>query len=389
MKRVGIYLESDRACGGAHQYNRVMVEALARLPKDKFEVVAIYSAQHWRAILEKANLFSEFCEVPSFFRRLTGMWRRLRLPLSLWRKLSVYIHPLARHMKQMNCDLWIFPSQDAFAYWMPFVSLTTIHDLMHRYETRFPEVGSPKEYRWREFHYSQTCRFAAGILVDSPLGKQHVMDCYDVNEGKCHVLPYIPPLNFSDHSMPLAELKFPLPKKYLFYPAQFWKHKNHANLLKAIATLKNELPDLHLVLVGSPKNGMGEVSALIQELNISDRVHILGLVEDSVMATLYQHARALVMPTFFGPTNIPPLEAFISGCPVIISDIYAMRDQLGEAALYCNPLSIEELSNCIKNIWLNDDLYHDLVAKGKNKINQFTLNAFSLQLNKIIETCVS
>lgn len=384
MKRIGIYLESDSACGGSHQYNRTMVEALKRLPKNEFECCAIYSAPHWKTILDKADMPAVFCPIPRYSRWLIGGWRRLSLPLPLWRRIAKWLHPLARKMDQLKCDLWIFPSQDAFAYWMPFKSLTTIHDLMHRYERRFPEVGSPDEFQRREFHYSNSCRYAEGILVDSNLGKQHVVESYGIPEVKCHVLPYVAPIEFGQTSIEEVRFSRSLPEKYLFYPAQFWKHKNHATLLKALANVSLEYPDIQLVLVGSPKNGFDEVQSLIQSLNISDRVHMLGLVEDSVMPELYKRARALVMPTFFGPTNIPPLEAFLSDCPVAVSGIYAMKEQLGEAALYFDPNSVDSLSNALCLIWSNDALCEQLRQNARNKIGEHSFLIFQNKLNTIL-----
>lgn len=363
MKRIGIYLESNRACGGAHQYNQVMLEALAR---SAFELRVIYSAPHWKTMIDEMGIEAEYCPIPRTSRWLIGAWRRLRLPLSLWHLLANILHPLARAIERQQCDFWIFPSQDAFAYWMPVKSITTIHDLMHRYEKRFPEVGEKNEYAKREFHYKNACRYARGILVDSNLGKQQVIESYAVDEKKCYVLPYIPPLAFEAIENHRA-LPFLLPEKYLFYPAQFWQHKNHRTLLKAIASLQEELPDLQLVLAGSPKNAFQEIEVLIETLQLRDRVHFLGLVEDEFMPTLYRRARALVMPTFFGPTNIPPLEAWAAQCPVGISGIYAMKEQLGEAALYFDPTSVDEVAKVIKQLWINDELCQALIQKGSQQ----------------------
>lgn len=384
MQRIGIYLESDRACGGAHQYNRALVAALAGLPADTFSVSAIYAAPHWREMLEAVGIHGEYYIPSRVLKVLMGVWRRLGFSISLWRDLADKIHPLVRMMKRHQCDLWIFPSQDALSYWIPVKSLVTIHDLMHRYEKRFPEVGAASEYAWREFHYRNISRYATGILVDSVLGKQHVMESYHVSPEKCHVLPYIPPFNFSEtSSLSVHEIAL-LPKKYLFYPAQFWHHKNHATLLKAIAQLKKDFPDLHLVLVGSRKNGADAIDTLVKALDLSQCVHFLGLVDDAIMPVLYRGARALVMPTFFGPTNIPPLEAFVCKCPVLISDIYAMKEQLGDAAIYFDPHSVDALAAAIQKIWTDDALCQTLIARGQRKVAEWGIVAFRETLHNIL-----
>ena len=76
-----------------------------------------------------------------------------------------------------------------------------------------------------------------------------------------------------------------------------------------------------------------KVMALADELRVRERVHYIGRVPDDDMPALYRLSSGLVMPTFFGPTNIPPLEAWNFGRPVIASDISGMRAQIGDAGL--------------------------------------------------------
>jgi glycosyltransferase involved in cell wall biosynthesis len=78
------------------------------------------------------------------------------------------------------------------------------------------------------------------------------------------------------------------------------------------------------------------VRAQAEALGVADRVHFLGLVPDADVPALYEGATALVIPTYSGPTNLPPREAAALGCPVIHSDLPEFREQMGEAALYCD-----------------------------------------------------
>jgi glycosyltransferase involved in cell wall biosynthesis len=289
-------------------------------------------------------------------------------------------------MLNEGCDLWIFPSQDAYAYLMPVNALATIHDLMHRYERKFPEVGSEKEYKIREFHYQNMSHFAKGILVDSELGKQHVIESYGIAQENCHVLAYIAPKDIHKHYSIDFDKKFRLPAKFLLYPAQFWEHKNHANLLKALAKCRERCSDIQLVLVGSKKNGYEKAIQLISDLKLEDAVHILGYVDDNDLIELYRRARGLIMPTFFGPTNIPPLEAHAIGCPVAISGIYAMRDQLGNAALFFDPYQVEDILDKLTLIWQDDVLCKDLILKGQERHQLWNFDHFKSKLIDILNT---
>jgi glycosyltransferase involved in cell wall biosynthesis len=113
--------------------------------------------------------------------------------------------------------------------------------------------------------------------------------------------------------------KYNLPLRYFFYPAQFWPHKNHALILQAVKIIADEKHEVvPVVFCGGywtyiMAHYFKDVMALALKLGIADRVRYLGSVPDEDMAALYTLSAGLVMPTFFGPTNIPPLERGISG----------------------------------------------------------------------------
>ena len=90
------------------------------------------------------------------------------------------------------------------------------------------------------------------------------------------------------------------------------------------------------------------------------------------------------MPTFYGPTNIPPLEAMALGCPVAVSNIYAMPDQIGKAGLVFNPNSINDIVNILKTLWTNDILVKILVKRGFKKSEDWQQHHFNLKFQKII-----
>jgi len=387
--KIGIFLGMEPSGGGMFQYGISVLEALSRLPKDTYEVIAAYTYNGWLAYVNAYGI-QPVKLPPSFIGRV--IWKILykcSIPLNLLRSTSKYFHPIIKTIVQQRCALWIFPSEDQLAYQCPVNSLVSIHDLMHRYERQFPEVSANGIFEKREEKYKCLSKFATAILVDSFLGKSQVMKCYGVNENRVHVLPYIAPKYITlRNSSPDFNTKYSLPNKFIFYPAQFWEHKNHKSLLLALYELKSKLPDLQLVLVGSEQNAFNDVVRLIQELGITDRVTILGYVPDRDIAEIYRRSRALVMPTFFGPTNIPPLEAFVVGCPVAISNIYGIPDQVGDAALLFNPKSVEEIAETIFRLWTDDDLAKELIAKGRRKALEWNSNSFYHCLEEIIKEII-
>jgi glycosyltransferase involved in cell wall biosynthesis len=261
-------------------------------------------------------------------------------------------------------------------------SIVSIFDLMHRYERRFPEVSHGMKFLRRESHYKKICRYSAGLLVDSAVGREHVEVSYSVDRERVHVLPFIAPPHLDDVHDERDTLE--VPGKFLFYPAQFWRHKNHIRLIRALAGLTDRCPDMQLVLAGSRKNNFEAVRNLISDLGLTDRVHILGYVSDPQIVSLYRRARALIMPTFFGPTNIPPLEAMALGCPVAASNIYAMPEQLGGAALMFDPNSVDDIAEAMYRLWTDDALCAELSRKGLERNAAWTQAEFSARLLSIV-----
>jgi len=382
MKKIGLYLTEYPYKGGSYQYNLIMIEAVASLPKDVFQSIIVYADDVWKDIAKRYNLPTKKIERSFIAKVFHRGWFSGGLPLNIWRKISYFIHPVAKELITQNCDLWIFPSQDVWSYQVPIPALVTIYDLMHRYEKRFPEVHTHTD---RDKHYKQICKWAKGILVDSEVGKQQVVESYGINPQKINVLPFVPPKYIYNSNLPYGfDQRYQLPKKFIFYPTQFWKHKNHKNLLKALSMLRKRYPDINLVFVGAKKNGYESTLRLVQELELSKVVFFLGYVPDEDMPELYRRARAMVMPTFFGPTNIPPLEANALGCPVAVSNIYAMPEQLGAAALYFNPFSINEIAEAIERLWTDDLLCAELRERGLIQASKWDQSHFNKRLCQII-----
>lgn len=379
MKKIGLYLDSV-ITGGTFQYNLSILEAFRSFPTDKFRIVIAYSSDLWESYLQKENISAVKIN-RSLFSRL---WFQIRTPLWLWRNTGKYFDTFSKSFVNQKCDLWVFPSQDIWSYSLPVPTLGTTHDLMHRYERQFPESGSKKEYRVREKHYARMCNKSEGVLVDSKLGKQQLIESYHVPNSKVYVLPFIAPKYIYDTKKNIP-LNYNLPPKYLFYPAQFWEHKNHKALVRAASLLIAKLPDLKMVFVGSPNNGYSSLIDLIKKLGLQEVFLFFDQVPDERMRELYTNARALIMPTFFGPTNIPPLEAFATGCPIAVSNNYAMPEQVGDAGLLFNPDSDNEITKTIEKLWTDDNLIEDLKKRGHKKNAEWGQKQFN---KRLLEICM-
>lgn len=374
MIRIAVYLTTEPGSGGAHQYAEAVVDALLLLPKDTYQVQAWYTDLQWADVLQRKNITSIYIDPGVSPRPWLKPIRKLcrqAAKLFFWgKKAQRYIQwleqPLYSAFHAWSPDIVLYPQVGALDIPPKFKQVNVIHDLMHRYEARFPEAGSAKNAQARDRMFSFVVADSAAILVESELGKRQVIETYQCAAEKIHVVPLTvhKGLLAATPERP-AELPAGLEGKYLFYPAQFWLHKNHVTLLEAVSLLRPTLK-ISCIFVGtSDKNGYQPYLEARKRLGLESQVHHLGYVNEAELAFLYTHARCMVMPTFFGPTNIPPLEAMAFGCPVAVSRIYGMPDQLKDAALYFDPKSPQEIANAIRSLWLDDRQRETLIQKGK------------------------
>jgi glycosyltransferase involved in cell wall biosynthesis len=387
MKKVGVLLTA-RPEGGAFQYTQAILEAALALPPDKYSIVLAYRDPFWLDLIRDR---ARSIHLPDslWSRILNRIWHEVRLPVSAWRRVAAPLDASMRAIVAEGCDLWICPNHDRYSFRAKIPALGTVHDLMHRYEPSYAEVSDNGEYAAREFHFSETCRWSRGVLVDSRVGKEQLEESYGVSPEKVFVLPFVAPRYiYDDDSTADAGLteRYSLPAKYFFYPAQFYTHKNHPALIAALARMRESHPDVRLVLVGlKERNGFAKVQQMVEHLGLGDNVLFLGYVPDSDMPGLYRRARALVMPTFFGPTNIPQLEAFAMGCPVATSRIYGIPEQVGDAALLFNPHSVDEIHECMVRLWTDDQLCATLAERGRQHAREWGPPQFRDRLQDVIE----
>ncbi len=388
MKKIGLFLSSDRSSGGIFQYSLSILDALRSLPRNDYSVIVAFLDDRWREDIG-ADLECLPVKMSAGFRGLAAAYTAAGLSHRLWLRVAPRLSEAVRTVVAQSCDLWIFPGQDLWSSRFPVPTLAAIHDLMHRYEPDFPEASAKGRARYRDNYFKNLCVSARGILVDSELGKRHVQESYGAVPEKLFALPYVPPAYLSEsRQSPDFDSRYQLPQSFLFYPARFWRHKNHLGLLEALAIVQKDLSDVHLVLAGSPTNEYRAVCDRVNRLNLQRNVHFVGYVPDQDLPEFYRRARALVFPTFFGPTNIPPMEAFAIGCPVAASGVYAMPEQARGAALLFDPHSIEEMAFCIRRLWCDEQLQKRLIVKGKQITQLWGQTQFRSAVHEIIHQCV-
>ena len=383
---LGVFLGVSPTAGGMFQYAQSLLEALSKLKPALYKVTIAYSDQVWLPTLDRLGLEGKALRHVKWGQRIANAAMVLQIPAGICQRFLCWFNPLVNELRQLRCNLWIFPAQEALSYQIPGLVVGTVHDLMHRYEPHFPEVSSGFRFYIRDQRFFNIAHTCVAVLVDSDVGKVQVVESYQVEVSKVFPLTYVAPSYLSGtKEREDFDIHYKLPSRFLFYPAQFWPHKNHKRLIDSVKLVAQQYPDVALVLSGGFHHTYKDVRDYSVALGVTERIRFVGYVPDADLQGFYRRARALVMPTFFGPTNIPPLEAMALGCPVLVSGIYGMFEQCGEAALYFSPLSVDEMTEQISKIWGDDALAQELARKGYERSQQKTQLQFNARVQTILD----
>jgi len=248
----------------------------------------------------------------------------------------------------------------------------------------------------RDLIYKKHLQDSLYIVADSVMTKNDLVRFYKAEKNKVQVIPFCPPFhifkykNLERNVIDKVINKYNLPEEFIFYPAQFWHHKNHIRLIKAIDLLrKNSDITVSLVLVGSKREAYDDVMKLIGERRLNNRIRHIGFVSDIELVALYKASKFLVYPSLIGPTNIPPLEAMVLGTPVVCSNLFSMPEQIGNAGLLIDPFNVEDIAKKIYDLWTNETLRRNLAEMGLEKAKNFTLEKFIMQWEDLIDKALT
>lgn len=261
---------------------------------------------------------------------------------------------------------------------IPFAA--TVWDLHHRVSPWFPEVSRGREWDQREAGYAPL-RQATFVYTGTQQGREEIASFFQIPPGRIKVLPFATP-GFALKAAgapPAPDLlkRFDLPPDYVFYPAQFWPHKNHVLILEACRIVREKSGwQPGAVFVGADKGNICHVRDYAARLGLESCTSFLGFVEQSELIELYRGAHCLAFPTFFGPDNLPPLEAFALGCPVVASDVPGAREQLENAAIFVSPVDEGALADAILSL-RDSDTRRGVVSAGKIRASKHTWDEYA------------
>ena len=149
--------------------------------------------------------------------------------------------------------------------------------------------------------------------------------------------------------------------------------------------IKGGGPKLTLIFVGSDKGNKEFVAQVAKNLGVEKYIKFLGFVTRDHLIYLYKNAVALTYASYCGPENLPPLEAFALGCPVLASNIPGAQEQFGDAAILFAPQKPEEIASKITMLMEDDELRSILISRGRLRAERWTSKDYISKVLSFLE----
>lgn len=295
--------------------------------------------------------------------------------------LSEQVHFL-KILNRENCDLVHYTHFNVpLLYRKPFV--VTIHDTTISF---YP--GKKMNSWWHKIAYNKVIQHAVRnserILTVSENTQKDVEKLFQISSLKMRTVWNGIGSEFYESSQirkDAVRQKFHLSSHYLLYTGVWREHKNIVGLLRAFRLIldrarssdgPHRFRDLDLVITGKEDPNYPEVKRLIKELDLEDRVKLVGLVCFEDLRALYSGADVYIFPSFYEGFGMPPLEAMRCNTPVCASRVSSIPEVCGDAVQYFDPHRVRHMAEKIVEVLVNEKLRQELVLKGKSRVKMFS-----------------
>ncbi|MFC1565372.1 glycosyltransferase [Candidatus Neomarinimicrobiota bacterium] len=297
-------------------------------------------------------------------------------------KLGDIKNNLPKLLLDANCQI-IFPANGLLTNGPSSIKkISWIPDFQYKY---FPEYF-PKVLRI-EHHTKKILKLSDLVIVSNEYSKSDVLKYFPQYIHKIRVMPFTMWLGpeWETHDYENVIQKYHIPRKYLICPSQFWVHKNHMRLFKAIAILKKRNKNnIRLVCTGFKQDYRNptyekDLYSYIETQELQENIQILGLIPRQDQIQLFRGAAAVVQPSLFEGHSALLDEVHSLGKEAFVSDIPMHREQHARRFVYFDPYKSDDLADKLENRWQS-------LRSGPNlKKEQLALKKYYLRLDALIK----
>jgi glycosyltransferase involved in cell wall biosynthesis len=268
----------------------------------------------------------------------------------------------------LGADLWrkrpklfFSPGYNPPVGW-PGAFIFTLHDLNH---LCVPENSSVLKRAYYRYVIRPACHQARCVLTVSDYSKRKIAEWAHLNEDQIFNVgngvgpAFVPAGERYDPGYP-----------YLLYVGSHKSHKNLRRLLQAYSA-SGVRREVRLIISGQPDR---QLVVEIQRLDLQSEVFFKDLATDEELSAVYRGAVAFVFPSLYEGFGLPPVEAMACGAPVLTSNVCSLPEVVGDAAVFVNPLDVEQIADGIRKLVQNSFLRAELREKGLLRAKIYSWN---------------
>jgi glycosyltransferase involved in cell wall biosynthesis len=262
--------------------------------------------------------------------------------------------PILELCRQYKCDL-VFEAADFLGWAFPIPCIAWMPDFQDRH---LPYLFSRMQRIRRTTGLWAQIISGRTILLSSNDAQADCRRFFPSRRLRTAVAPFavLPALRPGESDSTLQS-RYELPARYFYLPNQFWVHKNHMNVVDALALAKEKGSEIVVVTTGNPVDprNKGHFAALqqrVQDKNLTDSFRFLGIVPVRDVGLLMRSSLAVMNPSMFEGWSTTVEEAKSLGCRLLLSDLAVHREQAELAAVYFDTNSVESICSALIRAWV-------------------------------------
>jgi glycosyltransferase involved in cell wall biosynthesis len=259
----------------------------------------------------------------------------------------------------------------------------TVYDMIHEL---FPQYFKPGDHTrtWKK----NLIENAGAVITISENTKQDILKFNTIDPDLVQVIHLGNPLDNRNNPSRMSPNSDPIvPKKpYLLFVGGRGAYKNFDFFIESITEILYKNEELQVICAGSLPFSPKERKSL-EKMNIAHKVHYVK-INDAILKNLYKNARAFVFPSLYEGFGLPVLEAFSSGCPVILCNSSSFPEIGGDAAMYFEPHNRESIVDAVEKVLFNERYREELIKKGSDRLKLFSWEKTASSTKKVYDTLV-
>lgn len=249
----------------------------------------------------------------------------------------------------------------------------TVHDLQFK---TYPEFFSPEDVAHRDHAFMDAAHRASMIGAVSEYSRQSAIKHGKLDPSRIRTIH----LRMAKRTATAAEQGSDVldrlglqSGRYLTYPANFWRHKNHEMLFTAFGiACANGLPDdIKLVCTGAPGERQRWLAQAVRALGLGERIVFPGFLSTADFGALMANSAAVVFPSLYEGFGLPVIEAMAAGKPVACSNGTSLPEVADGAALLFDPRIPDQIAAAIVTVVTDTKLRSQLVAAGELRAAEY------------------